>query len=161
MSREDHDREDFMAEAKALIERISLDIGVYDEPVVVGFRRDASASFYFSAQRVYQFTSGGQLRRAFVGDLLFKAERRQLVSLRRERHEHAVELIRHVLDAAQTDAFVAEMRSHLHTLRDALDQARFKIVAQVPVEPDLIARIRRWLDEFGDAAAVAISPRTC
>ena len=161
MSREERDRENLLAEAKALVERISLSIAGHDEPVVVGFRRDGSASFYFSADRVYQFTSAGKLRRAFVGDLLFKAEQRQLVSLRRERHAQAVELIRHVLDSSATAAFMTEMRSHLHALHHALSKAKFKLIGQVPPEVDLIARIRCWLDEFADASEVARSPRAC
>ncbi len=161
MPREEHDREDLMAEAKALVERVSLEIDGYDGHVVIGFRRDRSASFYFSLQRVYQFTSNGQLRRAFIGDLLFKAERRQLVSLRRERHAQVVDLLRHVLDSAAADALMVEMRSHLHALRDALAQGNFELVGQVPAEPNVIARIRGWLDEFADRIEIAHSPRAC
>jgi hypothetical protein len=161
MPREEHDRENLLAEAKALVERVSLAIAGHDEPAVVGFRRDGSASFYFSAQRVYQFTSAGQLRRAFVADLLYKAEGRQLVALHRQRQAQAVELIRHVLDPSATEAFMTEMRSHLHALHHALSKAKFKLVGQVPQEVDLIARIRCWLDEFTDASEVARSPRAC
>lgn len=160
MPREEHDREDLMAEAQALVERVSLEIAGYDGHVVIGFRRDRSASFYFSAQRVYQFTSTGQLRRAFINDLLFKAEQRQLVSLRRERHEQAVELVRHVLEPAAADAFVAEMRTHLHALHDALARGNFKIIAQVPQDVNVISRIRRWLNDFADTTEIARSPRT-
>jgi hypothetical protein len=160
MPREERDREDLLAEAKALVERVSLAIAGHDGPVVAGFRRDGSASFYFSADRVYQFTSAGQLRRAFVGDLLYKAEQRQLISLRRERQAQTVELIRHVLDSPATEAFMIEMRSHLHALHHALSKAKFKMIGQVPQESDVIARIRCWLDEFTDASEVARSPRT-
>ncbi|MBI3839600.1 MAG: hypothetical protein HY288_16895 [Planctomycetia bacterium] len=161
MAREEHDREDLLAEAKALVERVSLDISGNDEQVVIGFRRDGSASFYFSPQRVYQFTSAGQLRRGFVGDRLFKAQRRQLIALRRERHEQAVELIRHVLDPRETAGFMAEMRSHLNALHHALAEGKFKIVGQVPEGADMIARIGCWLDKFADATEVARSPRAC
>jgi len=159
MARQEHDREDLLAEAKALVERVSLRIAGHDDEIVVGFRRDSSASFYFGGQRVYQFTSQGQLRRAFVDGLLFKAERGQLVSLRRQRTERAVELARHVLDEPRARLFLGEMRRHVELLRDALANNSFSALGQVPAGADVVGRVRRWLDEFAAAARIARSPR--
>ena len=83
MARDEHDREDLLAEARALVERVSLQIAGLEQPVFIGFRRDDSASFYLGADRVYQFTSEGQLRRAFVGESPFKAEDGRSVELLR------------------------------------------------------------------------------
>ena len=54
---------------------LGLRIADDDEEIVIGFRRDGYASFFLSPQRVYQFNTQGQLRRAYVGELMYKAER--------------------------------------------------------------------------------------
>ena len=74
MARRESDREDLLREATALVERAELTIEGFDEPIVVGFRRDGSASFFFGADPVYQFNTAFELRRAFVVGLLYKAE---------------------------------------------------------------------------------------
>lgn len=159
MARQEHDREDLLAEAKALVERIHLQAAGLAEAVTVGFRRDHSASFYFGAQHVYQFTSAGSLRRAFVGELLYKAERGQLVSLRRERGPETVALVRHDLEPAETAALFGTMRGFLDTLHHALAKEHFTVMGQVPDDADLIARVCCWLDEFGGSTRIAASPR--
>lgn len=160
MARHEHDREDLLTEAKALVERMSLRIAGRDD-VLVGFRRDSSASFYFGADRVYQFTSHGQLRRAFVGELLFKAERGQLVSLRRERTELAVQLVRDILSEAAAQSFLDAMRQHLEALRHALTTGRLSVVGKVPEDADVLGRVRAWLDAHTDRMEIARSPRAC
>jgi hypothetical protein len=160
LAREEHDREDLLAEAKALVERVSLTIPGYDEPLLIGFRRDGSASFYLAAERVYQFTSAGQLRRAYVDGLIYKAQQRQLVALRRQRNQQTVELIRHVLDPAATADFMDLARLHLETVHHALAKNKFDVLGQVPENVDVLARIRCWLDEFAADAEIALSPRT-
>ncbi len=158
MARQEHERKDLLGEATALVERVSLRIAGRDDDVVVGFRRDHSASFYFGGDRVYQFNSQGQLRRAFVDDLLFKAEEWQLIALRRERTAETANLVRRVLDRSATEAFFETMRSHLEGLRHALANRQFTIVGQVPEHADLVGRVCRWLDQFGGCAAIAREP---
>jgi hypothetical protein len=159
MARQEQDREDLLAEAKALVERASLRIDRDAEETIVGFRRDGSASLFFGAARVYQFTSQGHLRRAFVDDVLYKAEGGRLVALRRHRTANAVELVRHDLDDDAAQGFLEEMRRHLDRLRDALTAGRFSLVGQVPETSDVVVRVRQWLDRFGGAISIARSPR--
>jgi hypothetical protein len=158
MSRQNHDREDLLAEATALVERISLRVAGSNDEVLIGFRRDHAASIFFGQDRVFQFTSRGELRRAFVGQL-FKAERGQLVSLRKERTEQAVEMRRHVLSPAETQEFLASMHADLQTLRQALASGNFAVLGQVPAEVDLLRRAKGWLDGFADRTQIASSPR--
>lgn len=73
MARQEHDREDLLAEAVALVERIELRVGDWPQSVTAGFRRDGSASFYLTADEVYQFNTARQLRRAFLAGRLIKA----------------------------------------------------------------------------------------
>lgn len=159
MTRQEQDREDLLAEAVALVERVSLRIAGRDEELVVGFRRDGGASIYWGGQRVYHFNSQGQLRRAFVDPLLFKAEHGRLVSLRRQRSERVVELARRELTDSEQTACVAELRSHLDVLSDALANRRFTVVGQMPEGADVVGRVRSWLPGFAGAIELARSPR--
>ncbi len=158
MAREEHDREDMLAEAKNLVERASLRLPDYDEEVFVGFRREGGASFYFGPLRAYHLTSIGQLRRAFVGGLLYKAEEERLVSLRRQRTECAVELLRHELSDTEQRMFLDEMQRHLNTLRDALASGNFAVVGQVPRGADVVERTGDWFERFAGKVVVARSP---
>jgi hypothetical protein len=159
MPRQQHDREDLLSEATALVERVSLQMTGCEEQIVVGFRRDGSASMYWGGNRVYQFTSLGHLRRAFVGELLYKAEAGQLISLRRERTDDVVALTRHELSQAETQAFLVEMREKLERLHDSLAKRNFTVVGQISTEGDPLDRTACWLDEFAGRVAIARSPR--
>ncbi len=158
MAREEHDREDLLAEATALVERAGIRIAGEAE-VVFGFRSGGSASIYFGAEPVYQFNTQGELRRAFVGDRLYKADAGRLVSLRRERTPEAVELRSSRLDEAAQQELLAEMRRRLHALASALRGGRFTLVGQVPPGADVVGRMVDWLQHFGERTAVATSPR--
>jgi hypothetical protein len=159
MAREEHPREDLLAEAKTLVERVSLELNGSAAPVFVGFRRDHGASFYFGSEPVYQFTSNGSLRRAFVDDLLYKADRGRLVALTRRRTPEEVQLISHTLDGAAAKSLLDEMQSRLDGLHHALAKNHFRILGQVPAEADLVRRIRCWLDEFVGRIEIAPAPR--
>jgi hypothetical protein len=165
MAQQEHDREDLLAEAKNLVQRASLKFnpGLLDaEPAeaVVGFRRDGSLAIYFAADRVYQFTSGGQLRRAYLGELLYKAEQGGLFSLQRVRSEHAVELISRPLDSQAQAAFLTEMHAHLNELLRRVQASSFELIGQVPAEEDAIARVVTWLEQHLPNVSVASSPRS-
>jgi hypothetical protein len=83
MARQPEDREDLLAEATALVERAELRLPGDARTIVAGFRATGCGSLFFGADPVYQFNSARQLRRAFVGGELYKAERGQLVALTR------------------------------------------------------------------------------
>jgi len=159
MARDEHDREDLLAEATALPERVTITLAGGDEPLFAGFRRDGGASFYLGANRVYQFNSTGQLRRAFVAGLLYKAELGRLVSLDRHRSLEVVELIRHELTDVEQHALLEVAQRDLDTLGKALARDDFARIGQVPVGIDVIARVRAWLEQFAGPLVVARSPR--
>jgi hypothetical protein len=159
MARREHDREDLLAEARALVERIALRLPGDDVETVVGFRRDGSASFYFGPERVYHFTSTGALRRAHVGQALFKAEHGRLVSMVRHRTANAVELVSRALDAEETTSFLAELRQLFDRLCRAIERAECVPIGQVPADADIAGRIAGWLARHGREIAIARSPR--
>jgi hypothetical protein len=145
MARTEHDREDLLQEATALIERAELQVAGFEDPVVAGFRRNGSFSVYFGGDPVYQFNPAGELRRAFAAGLLYKAERGELVALQRVRTEAETQLVRRPCGAQGTAEFLQQVRERLHEIRLALDEQRFTLVGQVPAEQNVVDRIRFWL----------------
>src|SRR5437660_6544175 len=151
MSRRESDREDLLREATALVARAELNVAGFEQPIVVGFRRDGSASFYFGAERVYQFNTARELRRAYIGGLLYKAERGRLISLTRERSEAAVVLHRVELTDEETIALLDVLRKRLVTLHDAFEAGQLEVTGQVPANADVASRISDWLAAIPEA----------
>jgi hypothetical protein len=158
MARRESDREDLLREATALVERAELTIEGHDEPIVVGFRRDGATSFFFGADPVYQFNSAGELRRAYVDGLLYKAERGRLVALRRERSAAEVALVRSELSDEESATLMSAMRQRLTFLQAALTAGSFALAGQVPADADTRARISRWLDSLHAQIRIAAAP---
>lgn len=140
------DREELLAEATAMVDRIELAVDGLADTVVVGFRRQGAASVYFGADPVYQFNVQGELRRAYCDGALYKADRGRLAAMVRRRTDSAVELMRRDLDGDEQGAFVERMSDYLRRLREALAAGRFRVIGQVS-SGDVLARIRRWLAE--------------
>jgi hypothetical protein len=158
MSRRESDREDLLREATALVERAELQVQGFDETVIVGFRQDGAASIFFGADPVYQFNAAGELRRAFVGGLLYKAERGKLVSLRRERTETETALMRRELSDGEADALGVEMRERLRQLEGAMAEGRFAVNGERPDGSAVWRRIHGWLARFPQAVVIAGVP---
>lgn len=155
MAREEHDREDLLAEATALVERIELRVPAFSAPVVAGFRREGAASFYFGAELAYHFNTAGLLRRAFASGLLYKAERGRLVSLDRRRTAGQVQLVRHDLTDEEAERFLASLADRLTALCDALASGRFERLRQAPAGSDVVGRIGDWLAAHGRNIRIA------
>ena len=158
MSRHQSDREDLLREATALIERAELSIPGFGEPIVAGFRRDGSASFYFGADPVYQFNTACELRRAYIGGLLYKAERGRLISLRRQRSEIEVALIRNELQSNEADSLLATTRAKLARLHEALASGDISLKGEVPPGGCAIRHTLQWLANLPPKIAVADKP---
>jgi hypothetical protein len=161
MSRRESDREDLMREATALVERAELAVDGLGESIIVGFRDGGAASFYFSPDTVYQFNAEGELRRAFLGDLLYKAKRGRLISLRRLRSDNEVALVSTELSSEQTAVLTGELQQRLQQLKDALASGRYRVVAQVPRDAGVTGRMRQWLADLPPAIDIARVPNVC
>jgi hypothetical protein len=153
----EQDREDLLAEATALVERIELATDG-DPSIVVGFRKVGAGSLYFGPEPAYHFNSIDQLRRAYVGGLLFKAEKGLLISLDRRRTEGQVQLVRDSLDEQQTADFLAEFARRKNELKAAIRDGRCQIIGQVPADGDVLRRVADWLATLADCPAIASSP---
>ena len=159
MAREESDREDLLREATALVRRIELRVPNEAESIVFGFRRDGAASVFFGADPVYQFNAARELRRAYVGGKLLKADRGALAELTRVRTATEVQLVRHDLDAAQTATFLQTMLARLTQFAEALAHSDVQIVGQVPPDGDLLPACREELTQLCALPRIASSPR--
>jgi hypothetical protein len=159
MARQEENREDLLREATALVERIELEIEGFSEPLVAGFRRDGSASFFLEPEVVYQFNAVCQLRRAYLHGHLCKAEQGRLVKLTRRRTETAVELVRHDLTPVEAAQLLDEAGRRLYDLHSILEKGKFRIIGQVPPNAAVIDRVRHWLGCLPHPMEIAPSPR--
>jgi hypothetical protein len=158
MARTESDREDLLREATALVDRVELRVVGQCEPVTAGFRRDGSLSIFFGSDPVYQFNAAGQLRRAFVDGLLYKADQGRLVSLRRERTAAQVVLQRTELEVAVTAQFLQTMRDRLSRLLAALDRGDFELVGEVSAGGNTLSRVRTRLADLPTNQPLATRP---
>lgn len=152
------DREDMLREATALVERVELTIPGCAEPVVMGFRRNGSASFFFGADPVYQFNSEGELRRAFVSGKLVKADRGILAELDRRRSETEVTLVRRDLETPETERLLADLFQRLFLLQSSICDQSYTHHGQVPEQADILGRISNWLAALPVPLKIAHSP---
>lgn len=158
MAREESDREDLLREATALVERVELMTLADGIHVVIGFRRDGSASFYFGVEPVYQFNVQGELRRAHLNGRLYKAESGKLIALDRHRTADEVQLIRSEVSRSQTNTLLSDLHQRLSELTERIREHRFQKIGQVPTDADILGRALRWL-EAREEPRVAASAR--
>lgn len=158
MSRTEHDREDLLAEATALVQRAELAVAGSRDPVVIGFRPDGCASIYVGSDPAWHFNSRLQLRRAFIAGALYKAEQGRLVSLQRRRAVGEVQLVRDDLSDEQQSPVLSQLAESLARLQSKLRAGEVQVVRQIPAESELVARISRWLDALPRPIEVASSP---
>jgi hypothetical protein len=158
MALHESDREDLLREATALVERAEFRLSHLPEPVTIGFRRDGALSLFLGPDPVYQFTAAGQLRRAFVAGLLYKAEKGKLIELRRERGDSAVHLVRRTLTAPEQDELLTVAARECDAVIRALARGELELVGQVPSEGNVAARVVEWRQEHPGPIVVAPKP---
>ncbi|MEX0586582.1 MAG: hypothetical protein WD176_08060 [Pirellulales bacterium] len=158
MALHSEDREELLVEATALVERAELALAS-GEHIVIGFRANGAGSFYVGSEPAYHFNSADELRRAYVREELFKAERGRLVALVRRRTAGEVQLIRRELNGEETDVFTQELAGHVAHLTRAIDDGQFAIIGQVPADADVVGRARRWLGRLAGSIVIAHSAR--
>jgi len=158
MAREEVEREDLLRDATALVERVEIQTTGDSGALVIGFRENGCLSFYFGEESAYHFNSAGHLRRAYADRLLYKADRDRLVALEKKRTAGEVHMLRHDLDQVASEEFLAQLRSRLVDVRDALEQGDFERVAQVPSDASVVERVKNWLSQLPPTITVAHSP---
>jgi hypothetical protein len=152
------DREDLLAEATALVDRVELAVPGLTEPVVIGFRAQGAASVYFGPDPAYHFNSNGELRRAYCDRLLYKAEQGRLIALQRHRSDATVDLVRRELSAAEQAEFIERMADALRRLGERVAAGDFQLLGQVSAGGNAMNRVRDWLAAMPLPHQVAIRP---
>ncbi len=158
MARDEHQRENLLRDAVAMVERIEWQ-APDEREVVLGFRQQGGLSVYLDQDPVYHFTSDRQLRRAFIDDCLLKAVDHQLVAMRRRRVDGEVQLISQPLGEDRTQRFFADMHAAFASLLDDLKHNRLQLVGQVPADAAIEARCADWLAHLvAQPCLIAASP---
>lgn len=159
MTHEAHSGEDLLRDSRALVPRVQL--AWQDDrasvTVLAGFRGE-SLSLYFGPDPVFHFNGRGDLRRAFVGGRLVKAEHGRLVVMDRVHLGHTVELRSEALSDAKQEAMLANVAERLVQLREALAAGRAIVEGEVPPDGDAFERLVDWLADHTNPAP-AESPR--
>jgi hypothetical protein len=137
MARHEQDREDLIAEATALVQRAELKLPDVCEPVVLGFRRGGATSLYVGGDEAWHWNSRGQLRRAFVRGVLYKAQHGQLVALARQRWPQAVQLVAEPVTSEAVEELRGRLAHRLAQLRAAWESGELAVLRQVPADWDV------------------------
>lgn len=154
MARQEAEREDLMAEATALRERVEFAVAGLAEPVVAGFRTGGQWSLYFGSDPVYHFSDDGALRRAFLGGDLYRSQGQTLAQLVRTRTGDQVLLVRHDLTAGELARFMDRMSADLASLKIAIETGAVRVARQVPNDANLETKL---LAALGDAAKLRLA----
>ncbi len=157
MARQELPKEDLIAQATALVHRVEFLIPEIYDPIVIGFRRDGSASLFLGDDPVYQFNAGSELRRAHLGGFLIKAEQGELVRLRRHRADGEVQLLRRHLTDQETTEIFTELTQLLNRIQRSLEDQSHEVLRQVPEDVDVMSMVRQWLATISRPAEVAES----
>ena len=145
VAREEHDKEDLLREAIALVERVEWEVEAFPDSIVAGFRRSGAVSFFLGADPVFQFNENDQLRRAYVDGKLIKADRGNLASLNRVRAENQVQLRRTDLTPEATADLLSRIDAGLDMLQSQLETDAYEVVGEVPPTADVTDRVLSWL----------------
>jgi hypothetical protein len=158
MARVTHEREDLLRDARALSPRVQLRLrqGGVEAVVFGGFRGDA-LSLYFGDDPAYHFNSQGELRRAFAGDRLIKAEVGRLIAMRRVRTTTEVELHAEPFSEVDQQQFLDDLGRRLAELKAGLASASVVVEGQVPPDGDAVEHLAIWLARYA-APMPAASP---
>ena len=147
MARQESDREDLFAELAALSPRMELRVGDSPGTVCAGRRESTGGwSLFFGPDRVYHFDASGRLRRGFVEGFLYRSEGSTLSRLRRERSAAETSLLRHDLDAAELQTFLAAMQSTIRVLLTEIHANRVRLLRVTPDDEDVLSPLAAALE---------------
>ena len=158
LSRQEQNREDFLRDATALVERAELRILALPDSIYAGFRKEGALSLYFGPDEVYHFNSAGQLRRAYIAGTLYKADRGHFVALTRDRTPAETTLRSHALSQGDTASLLSHLQRLLQSFHEALTAGSFTITGHVPADAAIISRLTSWLATNKQVLQIANQP---
>jgi len=161
MARDSQDRENLLRDATAFKSRVQLEVRTSERTVEVfaGFRLQGAVSLYVDQDPVYHFNNAGQLRRAFVNDKIFKAEKGQLIAWLPQRNESEVAMIRQAMTEPEQKEFCRSLENQVDDLHRAIAAGDYVLEGQVSIEEheDVVERLADFLGRLGKIE-VAASP---
>ena len=158
MAQHEQDREDLLREATALTTRAELQVPGFAESIVVGFRSNGAASIFIGADPVYQFNTSNELRRGFRDGQLMKAVDGKLFTMRRQRCDGQVQLLRSELGDEDAAEYLKTCREHLAALQARLAAENYELVGEVPRDGKVVAEIVEWLAALPQQISIATQP---
>ncbi|QDV67805.1 hypothetical protein Poly24_15090 [Rosistilla carotiformis] len=154
MAREPQDREDLLAEASGLPVRGALRLPD-DWEVVVGFRDDGSASWFFAADPVFQFDPQFQLRRAYCDGIRYAVAGGQIVRLEQLASTGRIHLTKHPLDRQQSDQLLDRWKQNIHQVRTAFENKTHRWEgASVPIDA-FEHKVMQWISDVPSPPPIA------
>lgn len=149
-TRIESDREDLLAEAVNLRERIELQVPGSEDAVIIGCNDLGHWSFYFGAEPMYRFDSEGRLRRAVRDGKLYRTQGATLAELVRVRTEQETQLQRRDLTPEQLEEFLAVARAELNQLGECYLDDRCQGLREFGTQPDFPARLAIVFRQFAN-----------
>ena len=161
MARSPQDRENLMRDATGLNPRASWIIPSFRQEIITGVRSPGAVSLYFGDDPVFHFNSQGELRRMFLADDLWKAERGKLIRLKRERSLEATTLHAREETEVNQREILQVIQTQLVAFRTALTSGVFQCTQAIPDSADSAEFWLQQLKTIRDPLEIAMRPHTC
>jgi len=156
MAKEEQDREDLLRDGRQMSLRAEALIdGVV---VVIGFRSQGQASFYFGADPVFQFNAALELRRVFHQGKRYAAIQGRLCQLARKKQRNRVSFEPQEILVDVEAVIMRLLDSSLARIRVALEAplADWKIVGGQ--EADFRNQLADWMMNIPGSIVIADTP---
>ncbi len=151
------DREDLLAEAVNLRERIELKVPGIDPPVAIGCNDLGHWSFYFGAEPMCRFDAEGQLRRAVRGGKLYRTQGGTLAELTRVRRDEVTNLERRDLSPREVEEFLSLVAADLRHLNAEFTSGRCEVLREVGTSAEFVTRLTALLAKL-TASPLKLAP---
>lgn len=138
MARIEADREDLFCELTTYVPRWEVLLRSTGEVIVVALRLADRWSIYRASGDYFQFTSTGQLRRAFAGDQTLLSTGTTLSTMHKQRSSTQTTLVRRDFTSEECEHFVSSMRTYLAGLSESLQSGEFDILRCEPAGADIV-----------------------
>ncbi|RLS56694.1 MAG: hypothetical protein DWH91_06040 [Planctomycetota bacterium] len=135
-SRIEADREDMLAEAVNLRERVEQRVPGWEELVTIGRNVHGHWSFYFGPDQMIRVDAEARVRRALEGGKLYRTQGETLAELTRVRYEAVTELQRRDLSADEVAALLLRFQNRMGQLLESLRQGTGERPRSVGITPE-------------------------
>lgn len=144
-SRIEADREDLMAEAANLPERVELSVPGIDTPVTIGRNVAGHWSFYLGADPVYRFDADLGLRRAVRDGKLYRTQGTTLAELTRVRLDQETQLQRRDLSDSEVVDVLTKIREELGSVLSGLRNSTAVVIREVGTSNAFLPQLADFL----------------